>query len=130
MEDSASFIQKMMELGIGMSMIRQMPAMVEGVLPNPASQPSASVPPAVQPSSPQQTVWYLAINGSQYGPCDVSALRQMLATGQVSDETLAWSAGMASWQPMKEIPALRVLFTPASDAVPPPIPNIPPIPGK
>ena len=54
----------------------------------------------------------------------------MLAAGQISSETLAWSAGMVSWQPLREIPALQGLFTPAPGAVPPPIPNIPPIPGK
>ena len=92
-----------------------------------AGQPQATPPPI---PTPQQMVWYLAINGSQYGPCDVDALRQMLTTGQIGGETLAWSAGMASWQPMKEIPALQGLFTPAPGTVPPPIPNIPPFPGK
>ena len=32
-EDSGSFIEKMMELGIGMSMIQQMPAMINSVMP-------------------------------------------------------------------------------------------------
>jgi membrane protease subunit (stomatin/prohibitin family) len=92
-----------------------------------AGQPQQTPPPI---PTPQQAVWYLAINGSQYGPCDVSALSQMLAAGQINGVTLAWSAGMASWQPMKEIPALSGLFAPPAGAVPPPIPNIPPIPGK
>ncbi len=89
-----------------------------------AGQPQATPPPI---PTPQQAVWYLAINGSQYGPCDVNALSQMLAAGQINGDTLAWSAGMASWQALKQIPALSGLFTPPG-SVPPPIPNIPPIP--
>lgn len=89
-----------------------------------AGQPQATPPPI---PTPQQAVWYLAINGSQYGPCDVNALSQMLVAGQINGDTLAWSAGMASWQALKQIPALSGLFTPPG-SVPPPIPNIPPIP--
>lgn len=92
-----------------------------------AGQPMQAPPPI---PTAQQTVWYLALNGAQYGPCDVSALSQMLASGQINGNTLAWSAGMASWQAMKDIPALKALFSQPSGAVPPPIPNIPPIPGK
>ena len=90
-----------------------------------AGKPQATPPPI---PTPQQTVWYLALGGQQYGPCDMSALSRMLAAGQIDGDTLAWSAGMAGWQPMKQIPALSTLFTPAGGATPPPIPNIPPIP--
>lgn len=89
-----------------------------------AGQPQATPPPV---PTPQQAVWYLAINGSQYGPCDVNALSQMLTAGQINGDTLAWSAGMASWQALKQIPALIGLFAPPG-SVPPPISNIPPIP--
>ncbi len=90
-----------------------------------AGQPQQTPPPI---PTPQQAVWYLAVNGQQYGPCDVSALGQMVAAGQINGDTLAWSAGMQEWQPMKLIPALGVLFVSPGGATPPPIPNIPPIP--
>lgn len=90
-----------------------------------AGQPQQTPPPI---PSPQQAIWYLAINGSQYGPCDVNALSQMLSAGQINGDTLAWSTGMPSWQPMKLIPALSALFGPPPGAVPPPIPGVPPIP--
>ena len=92
-----------------------------------AGQPQQAPPPI---PTPQQAIWYLAINGSQYGPCDVNTLSGMLAAGQINGDTLAWSAGMTSWQPMKQIPELASLFAPPSGAVPPPIPNIPPIPNQ
>ncbi len=90
-----------------------------------AGQPQQTPPPI---PSPQQAIWYLAINGSQYGPCDVNALSQMLSAGQINGDTLAWSTGMPSWQPMKLIPDLSALFGPPPGTVPPPIPGVPPIP--
>ena len=90
-----------------------------------AGKPQATPPPI---PTPQQSVFYLAINGAQYGPCDVAALSQMLAVGQINGDTLAWCEGMSAWQPIKSIPALSALFGPPSGAVPPPIPGVPPIP--
>ena len=90
-----------------------------------AGKPQATPPPI---PTPQQRVYFLAINGAQYGPCDVTTLSQMLATGQINGDTLAWCDGMPAWQPMKLIPALSALFGPTPGAVPPPIPGIPPIP--
>ena len=90
-----------------------------------AGQPQAAPPPI---PTPGQTIWYLVVNGSQYGPCDIGAIGRMLASGQINGDTLAWSAGMTSWQTMKQIPALAGLFAPPSGTVPPPVPNIPPIP--
>ena len=83
---------------------------------------SQATPPPI--STPQQTIWYLAINGAQYGPCDVNALSQMLANGQINGDTLGWSAGMPSWQAIKTIPALSGLFSAPAGTVPPPIPGL------
>jgi len=86
-----------------------------------AGQPVQAPPPI---PTPQQTVYYLAINGSQSGPYDINALAQMLSACQITRETLAWSAGLPAWQPLKDISSLAGLFA-ATGAVPPPIPPIP-----
>ena len=54
MEDSGKFIEKMLELGIGMSMIQQMPALIDGVMPKPAVPGTANgaTPPPVKPAAP------------------------------------------------------------------------------
>ena len=97
---------------------------------NPAMQ-SAGQPGQVPPPipTPQQTAWYLVVNSAQYGPCDTTTLSQMLQNGQINAETLAWSAGMPAWLPLKEIPAMDSLFA-KPGAVPPPIPPVPPIPNN
>lgn len=79
-------------------------------------------PPPIPAS--QQVLWYVFINDSQLGPYDVSILNQMITMGQINGETLVWSAGMLSWEPIKKISALGHLLKSSID-VPPPIPNIP-----
>lgn len=90
-----------------------------------AGKPQAAPPPI---PTAQPTVYYLAISGEQYGPVDIGGLRQMVAAGQVHEDTLAWFNGAPGWLPMKQIPALAALFAPPAGAVPPPIPDIPTIP--
>ena len=92
-----------------------------------AGKQQATPPPI---PTPQKRIYYLAINGTQYGPCDVTAIGQMLAAGQINGDTLGWCDGMPSWQALKLIPGLSSLFAPPGGATPPPIPNIPPIPKQ
>jgi hypothetical protein len=87
-----------------------------------AGKPQTTPPPI--PTLPQ-TKWYVVINGAQSGPYDTSTLSQMIAMKQITENTLAWCSGMASWEPMMQIPTLIPLFRTASGCVPPPIPNIP-----
>lgn len=91
-----------------------------------AGKPQNTPPPI--PTMRQNVQYYVAVNGAQYGPCDVTALGQMISSGQINEDTLAWCAGMPDWQPMKLIPDLRSLFAQSSGSVPPPIPGVPPIP--
>ena len=43
---------------------------------------------------------FLNINQEQVGPFQPEQVNQMLATSQVSLETLAWKEGMANWEPL------------------------------
>ena len=90
-----------------------------------AGKPQATPPPI---PTQQSAVWYLVLDGAQHGPCDVNTISLMLSSGRINGDTLAWSDGMSSWQPLKQIPAMAGLFAPPTGAVPPPIPGIPPIP--
>ncbi len=40
---------------------------------------------------------YLHLNGEQKGPFTADQVRAMLATGEITAETLAWRAGMSDW---------------------------------
>ena len=105
-EDSGSFIEKMMELGIGMSMIQQMPAMINSVMPQPNAQGTTPTPPPIK----EQSQTYLAVDGTQAGPFSDEELVKLAQNSLLTPETLVWKAGMASWMPASQVPAVNKLF--------------------
>lgn len=62
---------------------------------------SAVVPPPLP-----QSVYYVAVNGQPSGPYDVSALRNMLANGQITRTSLVWKEGMTGWAPIEAVDGL------------------------
>ena len=50
--------------------------------------------------------WYYAAQGQQQGPVSESDLRDLIARGVVTGETLIWSDGMAGWEKAGRIPGL------------------------
>ena len=62
--------------------------------------------------------WFYASNGQQQGPYPDAQLRELIARGTVTADTLVWSEGMAGWQRAGEIPGL---FSSASG--PPAVPR-------
>ncbi len=105
-EDSGNFIERMMELGIGMSMIQQMPTMINSVMPQHGQTPRISVPPIVQANS--QT--YLAVDNTQAGPFTDEELVKLIQNNLLSLETLVWKPGMAVWTPASQVPDVNKLF--------------------
>jgi hypothetical protein len=54
-------------------------------------------------------VWYVRPpSGGQYGPATVKLMRQWLAEGRISPDTLVWREGWRNWQPASAVfPQLR-----------------------
>jgi hypothetical protein len=50
--------------------------------------------------------WFFASGGQQQGPYPDAQLRELIASGTVTAETLVWSEGMAGWQRAADIPGL------------------------
>lgn len=86
----------------------------------PAGQAGMPTPPPLPTA--QAVQYYVAVNGQQFGPCDMNALQQLVQNGQINAQTMAWTAGMAAWAPIASIPQLGCLFTPQSTPTPPPLP--------
>ena len=103
-EDSGSFIEKMMELGIGMSMIQQMPAMMNSVMPQANAQ--GATPPPVQ----EQSQTYLAVDGTQAGPFSNEELVKLAQNTILTPESLVWKTGMSAWAPASQVPEVNKLF--------------------
>lgn len=105
-EDSGQFLEKMMELGIGLSMIQQMPAMINSVMPQ-ADQTSSNVtPPPVQ----QQSQTYMAVDNTQAGPFSDEELVKLIQNNLLTPETLVWKQGMAAWTPASGVADVNKLF--------------------
>jgi hypothetical protein len=50
--------------------------------------------------------WFYAAGGQQQGPVSEAQLRDLIARGAVTPDTLVWSEGMAGWQKAGELPGL------------------------
>ena len=108
-----------MGAGIGLAMAGQM----AGQMMNPQAgqfhggqQPPQQAAPT-PPPMPQQTTYHVAVGGVQQGPFPVSQLQQMIQQGQLTRDTLVWTAGMPTWAAANSVPALSQMF----GAVPPPL---------
>ena len=62
--------------------------------------------------------YYIAINGKQKGPYDLTKLRKLLTDGVISSDSLVWKDGMDNWTKAGDVENLASLFTT----------DIPPIP--
>lgn len=106
-----------MGAGIGLAMAGQM----AGQMMNPqAGQFQGGQQPPMQgtpPPMPPQITYHVAIGGVQQGPFQLPQIQQMIQQGQITPDTLVWTAGMPAWAAANTIPALTQLF----GAVPPPL---------
>lgn len=104
-------------LGAGVAIGGMMGQAMQGAAaPPPAPGASSAPPPPPVPASPR---WSLTIDGKTYGPYPESALKAMLAAGQVLPTTLAWRPGAAGWAPVQSYPELGGT---GGDVPPPPPP--------
>lgn len=105
-DDSGQFIEKMMELGIGLSMIKQMPDMMDSVMnPSAGGEDTVCPPPLDNPNQ-----FYIAVNNSQAGPFSEEQLKKLIQNNMVSDDTLVWKSGMSSWMPAAQVPEVNKLI--------------------
>lgn len=108
-----------MGAGIGLAMAGQM----AGQMMNPQAgqfhggqQPPQQAAPT-PPLMPQQTTYHVAVGGVQQGPFPVSQLQQMIQQGQLTRDTMVWTAGMPAWAAANSVQELSQLF----GEVPPPL---------
>lgn len=97
-----------MGLGVGMNMGNQMGAMA-------AQNINTNITP---PPIPQPSTYYLALNGQQFGPYDMSTIISYVNSGQVNKDTLAWKQGMPAWAALSSIPEFSNLFAPCPPQIP------------
>jgi len=106
-----------MGLGVGMGMAGAMANALSGMNQPAAAAPAAAAPPP-PPPPPAETQWHLAENGQTQGPFGGAQLRDLMAQGRLTRDSLVWTAGQDGWKKAGEVAGLAPLFA----SVPPPPP--------
>ena len=107
MEDTSNFIEKMMELGIGISMIKQMPGLMDSCMPK---VELAGVASSQQPPAQAAAITYIVADHSQAGPFSDDDLVKLAQNNLLTADTLVWKPGMAEWLPAVQVPDVNRLF--------------------
>ncbi|MEO0632834.1 MAG: SPFH domain-containing protein [Pseudomonadota bacterium] len=103
-----------MEAGLGAGLGMQMgQAMAAGMSAQPARSAAAAPPPP-----PVEHVWHVAENCETKGPLSKSQKGSMSGAGEITRETLVWTAGQDGWLKAEDVTELAQLFT----ILPPPPP--------
>lgn len=55
--------------------------------------------------------YHVAVNGQAAGPFDISMLAQMVASGQLTTDSLVWKTGMTQWAKAGVVDELKNLFS-------------------
>ncbi|MGB3467712.1 MAG: SPFH domain-containing protein [Cyclobacteriaceae bacterium] len=108
-------------MGMGFAMANQMGQMfnqTQNTSPQQSQQPVAGSSPT-PPPLPQQSQFFVAVNGQQTGPFDMNAITGKIQAGELSKETLVWKQGMSNWEPAGSVSDLTEQF----GTTPPPIPG-------
>lgn len=105
MTEDNNFLEKIMELGIGISVAQQMPNFLSQCMPN-TQQAAQTKPPQV----PMETLYYLVVDNAQAGPFKESDMLLMIKNGLIKNDTLVWKTGMPKWMPASQIPDVNKLF--------------------
>jgi len=65
--------------------------------------------------------WYYVIGNDRKGPVDESKIKDLLAEGQINQESYVWRKGFEGWKKVKEVEDLKKLSSP------PPMEPLPPL---
>jgi len=104
-------------MGMGMGMAQTMAQAMGAGAQQPAAAPAAAAPPPPPPPA-AETQWHLAENGQTQGPFGSAQLRDLMAQGRLTRDSMVWSAGQDGWKKAGEVAALASLFA----MMPPPPP--------
>ena len=105
MNNDFTSIEKLMELGLGLSIAQQMVATMNHTMGN-MMVPGVSVtPPAVNPVG-----YYAVVNEALIGPMNETELSILIDKGSVAENTFIWFSGMTGWKYAKDIPQVYKLI--------------------
>ena len=90
-----------LELGIAQQMVNSMNSTIQNM----------SIPGSISAMPQYQKTWYVGINGNPTGPLSETELTRMLLNKELDKESLVWTYGMSSWEPIKNVPDVLKIVT-------------------
>ena len=113
MADDNSMFDKIVEFGMGMTVARQIPQMMDVAMSQVNQQPMANTPPEIKTDVANV---YIANNNQQAGPFSEIEVKQLISNGVLTPNTLVWMPKMPQWMLANQVPAINKLFLLASVA--------------
>jgi membrane protease subunit (stomatin/prohibitin family) len=105
-----------MGLGVGAAMMGQVGNIFQQNQFNP-NAPKAASSADLPPDLPPTVQYHIAKDGKADGPHTLAEINVMVASGQISRETMVWTKGMAAWAAASTVGEVAELF----NNVPPPL---------
>lgn len=110
MDENGKFMEKMIELGVGMSIIQQIPTIFKDVMSPLAQSSDTTTSPAVKEPVNSIVQIYLAIDKKQVGPFTNEELVKLIQNDILRPNTLVWKVGMNNWSPASQVAEVNKLF--------------------
>lgn len=85
---------------------------IAGIMNNSMAGANQVAPSGATPPPIPIVAYHIAVNGQATGPYNLQVLQQMIATGQLTADSLVWKTGMATWIKAGETDDLKGLFAP------------------
>jgi len=101
--------------GIGMGMGFALANKMSQTFSPASNNATQSTPPPI----PQQTQYFVALNGQQSGPFSLADLANQIKSGAVTRQTLIWNQALVEWTKASEVAELASYFS----VMPPPLPT-------
>ena len=105
-------------LGTGLGMMAGVGGTMAGVMGNALNGAVGGITPPPLPN----TIYHIALSNGQTQQQDLNTIKNNIANGTITVETLVWKAGMANWVKAKEVSEIMSLFG-NNGMTPPPIQN-------
>lgn len=104
-------------MGVGISMGNMVASTLgEATKSTNQTQPQNALTPPPIPASVQ---YFVANDGKQTGPFDLTQITQLIQVGSLKKESLVWKIGMADWSTSSSVEEIAQLF----HTIPPPLPQ-------
>lgn len=104
MNNDFSSLDKLMELGLSMTVAQQMMKTMNHAL-NTMQSPGYG-----QQMIQDNTKYYVVIDGNQSGPFSESEMETLVKNNRLKTDTLIWKAGLSGWKYANEICEINKLF--------------------